>query len=651
MARAALLGVLLAAVSVPAAAQATTYSYTGAPYTTASPPYSLGGRVTGTFTTASPLPAFQPLSDIRPSLESLSFSDGVATRTLGNSFVCGFQVATDGAGNITQWSILLRESPFAPLSPQHSIDSTGEPGPFGGGDLAGTGPAAADPCGPFALTTFATSSPVAGSWTDDFDAPTTPTTYLYTGDPYTFADPPYSAGERLVGTITTANPLPPLLPLTDIRMALSSLTFDDGVQVRTIADSAICAFQVATDGAGNITRWSVSLRELPFTTGSPQHSIDSSGQPGVIQGTDLVGSGLAGPGPCSPFLLDTSAGAATQGAWTDDNPLPAQPTTYTYTGDPYVAASGPYTVGDRLLGTVTLANPLPPFLPLTDVTAAISALSFDDGVTARTLGDSFLCAFRVATDGAGNITRWQVSLRESPFTPGSPQHTIDSFGEPTFPEAADSVGTGLAGANPCAPFVIDEGASTGSQGTWTDTHAEPTQPTTYHYTGDPFTTATGPYALGGRVTGTIATLNPLPPFLPLGDITPALASLTFTDGVQTRTLANTFVCSFRVATDGAGNITEWEVFLREAPWVFPDPQHAIDSTGQPGIVEGIDQAGAGPAGFAPCAPIVLSQRGSTASQGTWTRDALISEIPALDGAGLAALMALLGALAVAALRR
>ena len=66
---------------------------------------------------------------------------------------------------------------------------------------------------------------------------------------------------------------------------------------------------------------------------------------------------------------------------------------------------------------------------------------------------------------------------------------------------------------------------------------------------------------------------------------------------------------------------------------------------------GVALPGAGPAGFSPCAPIVLSQRGSTASQGTWTRDALISEIPALDGAGLAALMALLGALAVAALRR
>ena len=650
MRRAALLGVLLASVSVPAAAQTTTYTYTGDPYTAASAPYAVGGSLTGEFTTASPLPPFQPLTDIRPSLQSLSFSDGVATRTLASSFVCGFQVATDGAGNITQWSISLRESPFAPLSPQHSIDSSGEPGPLGGVDLAGTGPAAADPCGPIVLTSSGGSS-TPGSWTDDFAPPSVPTTYTYTGDPYALADPPYTVGGNLDATMTTANPLPPFLPLTDIRPAIASLAFDDGVQVRTLANSIVCSFQVATDGAGNITRWRVTLRAFPFTTGSPQESIDSSGDPGEIEGTDLVGSGLAGPGPCDPFVLTTAASSPTQGTWTDDNPLATQPTTYTYTGDPYTAASGPYVLGDRLTATLTTANPLPPFLPLTDITGALAALSFDDGVAVRTLADSFLCEVEVATDGAGNITRWRITLRESPYTPGTPQHAIDSSGEPTFPEGADLVGTGLANASPCGPVVLDEAASTGSQGTWTDTHAAPTQPTTYHYTGDPFTAASPPYAVGGRVTGAIVTANPLPAFLPLTDITTALASLTFTDGIQTRTLASTFLCSFRVATDGAGDITEWEVTLRQSPFSTGDPQQSIDSSGSPGIQEGADLTGTGTAGASPCSPMVLTAAASTGSQGTWSREALISEIPALDGVGLAALMALLAALAVAYLRR
>jgi hypothetical protein len=650
MARAALVGILLAAVSVSAAAQTTTYTYAGDPYTAASPPYSLGGSVTGTFTTASPLPAFLPLTDIRPSLAGLSFSDGVATRTLATSFVCRFEVATDGAGNITQWALQLRESPYTPLAAQHTIDSSGEPGPLGGLDLAGTGPAAADPCGLIVLTTSGGSS-TPGAWTDDFAQPTAPTTYTYSGDPYTSADPPYTVGGNLDGTLTTANPLPPFLPLTDIRPAIASLAFDDGVQVRTLANSMVCSFQVATDGAGNITRWRVTLREFPFTTGSAQGSIDSSGDPGEIEGTDLAGSGLAGPGPCSPFVLTTAASSPTQGTWTDDNPLATQPTTYTYTGDPYTSATGSYSLGDRLTGTLTTANPLPPFLPLTDVTGALAALSFDDGVAVRTLADSFLCQVQVATDGAGNITRWRITLRESPYSPASPQHSIDSSGEPTFPEGADQVGTGPANASPCGLVLFDEAASTGTQGTWTDSHATPTQPTGYHYTGDPFTTASPPYALGGRVTGTIVTAGPLPASMPLTDVTAALESLSFTDGVQTRTLASSFLCTFRVATDGAGDITEWQVTLRQSPFSTGDPQQAIDSSGSPGIQEGADHAGTGPAGPSPCSPMVLAPFAATGSQGTWTRDALISEIPALDGAGLTALVGLLAAAALAFLRR
>ena len=195
--RSSVLGVvILIFLAIPAAAQTTTYTYTGDPYTAATAPYVVGGQVTGTFTTASPLPAFLPLTDIRPSLQSLSFSDGVATRTLANSFVCTFSVATDGAGNITQWQILLRESPYTPLNPQHSIDSSGAPGLIQGNDLAGTGPAGAGPCDPIALTTSG-SSGSQGAWTDTFNQASQPTTYTYTGDPYTSANPPYVVGGNL----------------------------------------------------------------------------------------------------------------------------------------------------------------------------------------------------------------------------------------------------------------------------------------------------------------------------------------------------------------------------------------------------------------------------------------------------------------------
>jgi IPTL-CTERM motif len=650
--RSSVLGFLILVVlAIPSSAQVTTYTYTGDPYTFATAPYSVGGQLTGTFTTASPLPAFLPLTDISGSLQSFSFSDGIATRTNANSFVCSFQVATDGAGNVTRWNVFLRESPYTTGNPQHSIESNGQPGPIQGADQAGTGPAGPGPCDPFVLTANGGTG-TQGSWTDTFNMPSTPTTYTYTGDPYTTAGAPYSVGGNLTGTITTANPLPPFLPLTDITPAITSLSFNDDVQTRTLANSIVCSFLVATDGAGNITRWQITLREFPYTTGNPQQSIDSSGVPGILDGSDLVGTGNAGPGPCDPFALTTSASTGSEGTWTDNNPLGTQPTTYTYTGDPYTAAGAPYTLSDRLTGTITTANPLPPFMPLTDITPAITSLSFNDGVATRTLANSFLCEVRVATDGAGTITRWVIALRESPYTTGNPQHSINSTGMPTQPEGADVVGTGPANANPCGLVLLSESATTGSQGTWTDTNPLTLQPTIYTYTGDPFTSALPPYNVGGQVTGTITTANPLPPFLALTDITTAITSLTFTDGIQTRTLGNSFVCTFQVATDGAGNITEWVILLRQSPFSPGDPQQSIDSSGNAGLPEGNDLAGTGPGGAGPCSPIALTAFGSTGTQGTWIGAAAIGQqVPALDGWGLLMLTALLGGIALLVLRR
>jgi hypothetical protein len=640
MRQAVLVALTLLAAAV-ATAQTTTYTYTGDPYTVATAPYVVGGQVTGSFTVASPLPAFLPLTDISPSLTALSFSDGVETRTLANSFICSFKVATDGVGNITRWEILLRRSPFNPGDPHHSIESSGQPGVIQGADQAGTGIAPASPCGAMVLATSGSSS-TQGSWTDSFAQPSVPTTYNYTGDPYTFAAAPYAIGGQLTGSITVGNPLPPFLPLTDVTPALTALSFSDGVTTRTLANSFLCTFQVATDGAGNITRWQITLRQSPYSPGNPQHSIDSSGQPGVIEGVDLVGTGTAGANPCDPLVLSPNAGTATQGTWTDTNPLASQPTTYNYTGDPYTFATAPYASGGQLTGSITVANPLPPFLPLTDIAPALTALSFNDGVATRTLASSFICSFQVATDGAGNITRWQITLRQSPYSPGNPQHSIDSSGQPGVIEGTDLVGTGTAGANPCDPIVLSPSAGTASQGTWTDTNPLPSVPTAYNYTGDPFTTATAPYAVGGRVIGSITVANPLPPFLPLTDIRPSLTALSFTDGIATRTLANSFLCSFRVATDGAGNITQWQITLRQSPYTTGNPQHSIDSTGVPGIIEGNDLAGTGPAGVNPCDPIVLSSFGSTASEGTWISAAAAGvAVPALDGIALLMLAALL----------
>lgn len=644
--------VVLALLALPSAAQVTTYTYTGAPYTAVTAPYVAGGNVTGTFTTSAPLPAFLSYRDILPYVQSASFSDGVSTRTLATSFICSFKVATDGAGNITQWDILLRQQPYTPLSPQHSIETHGRPGPITGNDVAGTGNAGAGPCDPIALTSSGTSS-TQGSWTDTFNMTTTPTTYTYTGAPYTTATAPYVLGANLTGTITTLNPLPPFMPITDATPFLASMSFNDTAVIRTLANSVLCSFQIATDGAGNITYWQMEARSFPYTTGNPQHSIYTSGRPGVLTGTDIVGTGNAGPNPCDPLVLSPTANSSVDGTWTDNNPLASQPTTYTYTGDPYTTATAPYVLGGNITGTLITANPLPPFMPFTDITPAITSISFNDGVATRTLANSFLCSVKAATDGAGNITRWEVFLRQFPYTTGMPQHSIESSGAPpgNF-QGSDIAGTGTAGVNPCDGFIANPFGATASQGTWTDTNPLVTQPATYQYTGDPFTVAIPPYVIGGRVTGNITTSAPLPPLMPLSDITPALISFTYTDGVQTRTLANSTICTFRVATDGAGSITQWQVTIRQFPFTTGSPQQTIDSTGNPGFPDGSDLGGTGLAGVSPCSPFAATVYGSSDSAGTWTGSATgsIASGATLDGVGLVLLALLLAAAALYATR-
>ena len=108
-------------VCVSAAACATTYTYTGLPYNFVSAPYTTSMSITGNFTTASPLPANMPITDIGPNGTNLvtgwSFNDGINTYTMANSVVLPqggtFRIATDASGSITQFYIQM-EQPLPP---------------------------------------------------------------------------------------------------------------------------------------------------------------------------------------------------------------------------------------------------------------------------------------------------------------------------------------------------------------------------------------------------------------------------------------------------------------------------------------------------------------------------------------------------------
>ena len=135
--------------------------------------------------------------------------------------------------------------------------------------------------------------------------------------------------------------------------------------------------------------------------------------------------------------------------------LEAQPmlatATYVYTGNPFITlATGPYTMSDRVTGSVTLASPLAPNLPPTLVTPL--AFTFSDGVQTITNNNATLVQFQFATGPTGAITEWdvQVNALGTIFTANIPPFT-----------GTDREDAGFSGTS--------EGAVDGNQGTWART--------------------------------------------------------------------------------------------------------------------------------------------------------------------------------------
>lgn len=104
---------------------AATYTFVGGAYASPGAPFTTAMRVSGSFTTAAPLPANLPLTAIGPGGSNLAqawtFNDGLTTYTQADSTVFGgdaqnFSVATDAAGDISAFRIA-----FASPLPPHSL--------------------------------------------------------------------------------------------------------------------------------------------------------------------------------------------------------------------------------------------------------------------------------------------------------------------------------------------------------------------------------------------------------------------------------------------------------------------------------------------------------------------------------------------------
>ena len=85
----------------------------------------------------------------------------------------------------------------------------------------------------------------------------------------------------------------------------------------------------------------------------------------------------------------------------------AVPTTYQYTGNTFTDVDRPYTTSDFVTATVTLPK-LDPNMPLTDVTASVTAFSLSDGVQTITKLNALSSSFSFSTGPTGAITGWDV---------------------------------------------------------------------------------------------------------------------------------------------------------------------------------------------------------------------------------------------------
>jgi hypothetical protein len=139
-----------------------------------------------------------------------------------------------------------------------------------------------------------------------------PTTYQYTGNPFTVATGPYSTSDFVTAMVTLAAPLGANMPLTQV--IPTAFTLSDGVQ--TITNNGpgfvfFTSFLFATDASGAISMWSVVVETIHAgTTGA----IVTNNNP-----TDIHDSGIVIP-EGGPFVF--GANERLPGGWSLRTPVP-----------------------------------------------------------------------------------------------------------------------------------------------------------------------------------------------------------------------------------------------------------------------------------------------------------------------------------------
>lgn len=77
--------------------------------------------------------------------------------------------------------------------------------------------------------------------------------YTYTGQPFVYAQPPYTTSDSVSGFFTLSAPLSP--DLSGVYLQPIAFSFSDGVQTRTNRQPGYSEFLVFTNGIGDLTTW------------------------------------------------------------------------------------------------------------------------------------------------------------------------------------------------------------------------------------------------------------------------------------------------------------------------------------------------------------------------------------------------------------
>lgn len=234
-------------------------------------------------------------------------------------------------------------------------------------------------------------------------------------------------------------------------------------------------------------------------------------------------------------------------------------TTYSYTGQPFVAADPPYSTADRVVGSFETAEPLDPWLIDADISDRVTDFSYSDGQQTRTSTDSAVCAFRVTTDATGAIVDWQVDLRQAGLPPPPlPLPFIQSS------RGFDEAGIGFTGDAPCGDLIPSEtGRVERGGGQWNGGGDVTATPVLYAYDGAPYTVLnTTRLGDGDSLDLTFRLAGPLPPLLDDVEIGSLVELVELDDGTGPFFDPSLLqICRLQVSTDRQGVPVLWEGFV------------------------------------------------------------------------------------------